>query len=156
MRYAPICDTADKEDIMGKNATFTQAQVQDIVAQAVAQALAQVSAKPARKAPTSTKSKATKKFAFTKHDGTVVYAKSQKQLDAWTKYANRAYVSTEERQERFAEHAKKMSTYKPSKALKDAIRKDRAAVTFAVAKEQYGFVGTKQTLKALKAEVLSK
>ena len=158
MRYAPICDTVDKEDIMGKNVTFTQAQVQDIVAQAVAQALAQVSAKPARKAPTSTKSKksTTKNFAFTKHDGTVVYAKSQKQLDAWTKYANRAYVSTEERQERFAEHAKKMATYKPSKALKDAIRKDRASVTFAVAKEQYGFVGTKQTLKALKEQVLSK
>lgn len=140
---------------MGKNVTFTQAQVQDIVAQAVAQALAQVSAKPARKAPTSKKS-TTKKFAFTKHDGTVVYAKSQAQLDAWTKYANRAYVSTEERQERFAEHAKKMATYKPSKALKDAIRKDRASVTFAVAKEQYGFVGTKQTLKALKEQVLSK
>ena len=146
---------------MGKNVTFTQAQVQDIVAQAVAQALAQVSAKPARKAPTSTKSKATKqnkggKFAFTKHDGTVVYAKSQKQLDAWTKYANRSYVTAEERQERFAEHAKAMQAYKPSKALKDAIRKDRASVTFAVAKEQYGFVGTKATLKALKAEVLSK
>lgn len=143
---------------MGKNATFTQAQVQDIVAQAVAQALAQVSAKPARKAPTSTKSKksTTKKFPFTRKDGVVVYAKSQAQHDSWTKYANRSHVSKEEREERFAEHEQAMQAYKPSKALKDAIRKDRASITFAVAKEQYGFVGTKLSLKALKAEVLSK
>lgn len=143
---------------MAKNntLTLTQEQLNALVAQAVAQALA-VSGKKADKAPVRKAStKSTKKFAFTKHDGTVVYAKSQKQLDAWTKYANRSYVSKEEREERFAEHAQKMQAYKPSKALKDAIRKDRASITFAVAKEQYGFVGTKATLKALKAEVLSK
>jgi hypothetical protein len=144
---------------MAKNntLTLTQAQLNAIIAEAVAGALA-VSGAKADKAPTSKKSttKSTKKFAFTKHDGTVVYAKSQKQLDAWTAYANRSYVSKEEREERFAEHKQAMQAYKPSKALKDAIRKDRASITFAVAKEQYGFVGTKQSLKALKAEVLSK
>ena len=145
---------------MGKNATFTQAQVQDMIAQAVAQALAQVSGVKADKAPTkkasSTKSKATKKFPYEKKDGTIAYARSQKQLDSWKAYASRSRVTAEEREERFAEHAEKMATYKPSKALKDAIRKDRASITFAVAKEQYGFVGTKLTLKALKAEVLAK
>ena len=138
---------------MARN-TFTQAQVQEMIQQAVAAALqAQVSttkssAGKGRKAP-STKSK---KVPFTKHDGTVIYG-TQKQVDAWTAYANRTYVSPEEREARFADYAKKAKAYKPSKALKDAIKANRAAITRKVAVEQYGFVGTKDDLKALKDSI---
>ena len=144
---------------MAKNntLTLTQEQLNALVAQAVAQALAVSGSKP-DKAPTSKKSttKSTKKFPFPKKDGTIAYAKSQAQLDSWKAYANRSRVTKEEREERFAEHKKAMQAYKPSKALKDAIRKDRVSITFAIARDQYGFIGTKDSLKALKAEVLSK
>lgn len=46
----------------------------------------------------------------------------------------------------------KRASYKPSKELKDAIKKNRAAVTHKVAKEM-GFVGTKKDLAELKAQI---
>lgn len=90
------------------------------------------------------------KVAFTKHDGTVIYG-TQKQVDAWTKWANREFKPLDEVKAEFEENRK---AYKPSKALIEAIKRDRASVTRKVAKEQYGFIGTKDDLKALKAEVL--
>jgi len=64
---------------MGKNATFTQAQVEAIVEQAVIQALASVSSMKADKAPTSKKSTTTKtakapskKVKFVKKNGDVL------------------------------------------------------------------------------------
>ena len=145
--------------------TTLSAQVATLTAQveALTQALAAQQAQQAKadKAPQVSKTGKKKTATFMKfnpetgkRDIAVKCTPGQKR--AWEAHSNRTYVSAEERQERFAEHAEKMSTYKPSKALKDAIKRDRASITFAVAKEQYGFVGTKQTLKALKAEVLSK
>jgi len=131
--------------------TMTQADLQALIAQEVAKALSGKQTKSAPKAKAKTQPKA-KKVAFTKHDGTVTYG-TQKQVDAWTAYANRTYVSPEERKERLAQWQTKREGYKPSKKLIEAIKKDRASVTRKVACEQYGFVGTKDDLKALKESI---
>ena len=52
-----------------------------------------------------------------------------------------------------AEFAEKQANYKPSASLKKAIKADRTAITWAIAKEKYGFVGTKKSLQALKDEL---
>jgi hypothetical protein len=130
--------------IMAK--TFTQAQVQEIVNQAVAQALASM------QKPTSTGKGKAKTATFTKHDGTTV-ACTPAQKQVWEKHRDSYADRMANREQALAKHAQAMSTYKPSKALKDAIKADRASITFAVAKAQYGFVGTKQTLKALKDSI---
>lgn len=122
--------------------TFTNAQKQELsamIAEAVAQAMAaQVSAR--------TKAPKEPKVAFTKKDGTVKMV-SKAQADAWTQYRDNAQPFDAD-----AWNAKR-SAYKPSKALKDAIKANRAAITHKVAKEAYGFVGTKKDLAALKESI---
>ena len=49
-----------------------------------------------------------------------------------------------------AEFNKSRKAYKPSEKLVNAIKKDRVKITWAVAHEKYGFVGTKKDLQALK------
>lgn len=92
------------------------------------------------------------KVEFVKHDGTKVMC-TPKQAEAWEKYRSREYKPLDEVK---AEWEAKHKAYKPSKELKEAIKSNRASITLAVAKEQYGFVGTKAELKALKAKVLAK
>lgn len=55
-----------------------------------------------------------------------------------------------------AEWNAKHDAYVPSAELIEAIKHDRTKVTHKVAKAEYGFVGTKDELKALKAKVLAK
>lgn len=88
---------------------------------------------------------------FTKHDGTVVMT-TKAQAEAWE--ARRANFANKEANLKAWEEKK--ASYKPTQKFIDAIRKDRAAITFKIAKEQYGFVGTKDSLKALKDEVCAK
>jgi hypothetical protein len=136
-----------KEFIMAKKTnTFTEAQVQEMIKKAVAEALANV--------PTGSntgKGKA-KDVAFTKHDGTVIYG-TQAQVDAWKKSQDSYADRVAKRDENLKVWADKRETYKPSKALKDAIKANRALITHKVAKEQYGFVGTKKDLAALKDSI---
>ncbi len=77
-------------------------------------------------------------------------------------YASRKHTDEEKaawkakREKALADFESNREGYKPSKDLIEAIKRDRASITRQVAKEQYGFVGTKKDLQALKAEVLSK
>ena len=129
-----------------KKNTFTQAQVEEMIATAVAKALASVPTKSA-----SGKGKA-KTATFTKHDGTTVKC-TQAQADAWTKYRDGYTDRVANKEEALKVWADKRDAYKPTKALKDAIKANRASVTLAVAKEKYGFVGTKKDLATLKDSI---
>mgnify|MGYP003331420807 CR=1 FL=1 len=51
------------------------------------------------------------------------------------------------------EWEKSRKKYKPSHELIDAIKTNRCSITHKVAKEQYGFVGTKKDLLALKNNI---
>ncbi len=92
------------------------------------------------------------KVEFVKHDGTKVMC-TPKQAEAWNKWRSREYKPLDEVK---AEWDKKHKAYKPSKKLIEAIKADRASITHKVAKDEYGFVGTKAELKALKDKVLVK
>lgn len=134
---------------MAKNntLTLTQAQLNALVAQAVAQALAVSGSKP-DKAPTSKKSttKSTKKFPFPKKDGTIAYAKSQKQLDAWKAYAERA----ERREHKTPEELQAYTdAFKWTKALDKAI-KANPSITCKQIHELGGKGCTKPMLKERK------
>lgn len=131
--------------------TFTQEQLDSIIAKAVASALAgQV---PTKSANGKSKGKGSAKLVeFKKADGTTVQC-TQAQAKAWEAWRDGSADRKANRDEALAKHATAMQAYKPSKALKDAIKADRASITFAVAKDKYGFVGTKQTLKALKETI---
>lgn len=110
---------------------------------------------PARKGKKPCGAKAPKQaelVEFVKHDGTKVMC-TPKQAEAWSKWRDREYKPLDEVK---AEWDKKHKAYKPSKELKEAIKANRASITHAVAKEQYGFVGTKAELKALKDKVCAK
>lgn len=125
--------------------TLTNEELQAIIAGAVAQALAS-------QAPTKSASKGkgkAKLVEFTKADGSVVKC-TEAQAKAWEAYRSRSHKSLDEVK---AEFTKAREAYKPSKALVDAIKANRAAITRKVAKEQYGFVGTKDDLKALKDSI---
>ena len=98
----------------------------------------------------SKKSAPKQRIPFTKHDGTVVYAASQAQWNAW----KRSQDGYAQRKANFENWAERKATYTPSKELIEAIRKDRCSVTFKVAKAEYGYVGDKESLRALKAEIL--
>ena len=111
------------------------------------------SAKGKGKSKKATEAKAPEKVEFVKKDGTVKMV-SKAQARVWEEARNRSNGKTLD--EVKAEWNAKHDAYKPSKELKDAIKADRASITLAVAKEQYGFVGTKAELKALKAKVLAK
>lgn len=69
-------------------------------------------------------------------------------------------ANASERKERFekvkAEWNAAHDAYTPSEELIKAIKANRAGITKAIAKEKYGFVGTKQELAALKDKVLAK
>ena len=124
--------------------TLTHEELNNIIAQAVTQALAQ--GKP-KKSTGKAQPKA-EKVAFTKLNGEVKMV-SPAQAAVWEKArANRKPLD-----EVKAEYERKHAAYKPSKALKDAIKANRAAITRKVAVEQYGFVGTKDDLKALKDSI---
>lgn len=92
-----------------------------------------------------------KTVEYHKDNGTVVMATpaQAKAWDAW-KSNGKDRVSKEEA---LAQWASKRDAYKPSKALKDAIKANRAAITLAVAKEKYDFVGTKKDLATLKDSI---
>lgn len=129
---------------MAKKVTFTQEQVQELIAQAVAQALASQ--------PTSVGKGKAKDVPFTKHDGTVIYG-TQAQVDAWKKSQDSYADRVAKRDENLKVWADKRATYKPSKELEKAIKADRASITHKVAKEKFGFVGTKEDLRELKARI---
>lgn len=94
------------------------------------------------------------KVEYTKADGTVVMATPAqvKAWDAWKAGAGDRKENQAKFEEMKATWAGKRDAYKPSKALVKAIQTNRAAVTHAEAKK-LGFVGTKQDLQALKAEL---
>lgn len=137
--------------------TLTADELNAIIAQAVATAMGtkvtsttKSSVGKGRKAP-STKSKtvSTKKFAFTKKDGTIAYAKSQKQLDAWTAYAERA----ENRERKSKEELQAITdAFKWTAKLDKAIKANPSISTKEI--HELGGKGcTKQMLKARKVEL---
>ena len=128
-----------------KKNTFTEAQVQELIARAVAEALAST------KKPTTSKGKA-KTATFTKHDGTTV-ACTPAQAKAWETYRDGYTNRVASKEANLAKFEADRKGYKPSQALVDAIKADRASITRKVAVEKFGFVGTKDDLKALKEKV---
>ena len=88
---------------------------------------------------------------FVKNDGTKVMC-TPKQAEAWSKWRSHGKPLDEVKAEWNAKH----DAYVPSKELIEAIKLDRAKVTHKVAKAEYGFVGTKDELRALKVKVLAK
>jgi hypothetical protein len=94
------------------------------------------------------------KVEYTKADGTKVMATPSQVAawDAWKANAGTRKENSEKFEQMKADWADKRDAYKPSKALIKAIKANRAAVTHAEAKK-LGFVGTKQDLQALKAEL---
>jgi hypothetical protein len=132
---------------MAKKITLTQEELQAIVSSAVAQALAS--------APTSAPAKAkgkAKLVEFTKADGTTVQC-TEAQAKAWEKWRDGSADRKAQKEANLTKWAEECKAYKPSKALVEAIKKDRASITRKVAKEQYGFKGTKDDLKALKDKI---
>lgn len=85
---------------------------------------------------------------FVKKDGTVRMC-SQAQADNWA----RARKEAEERKATYPDRRKAFTDAAVPKALEDAIRKNRAAVTAKEARK-LGFVGTREDLKALKRQIL--
>lgn len=131
---------------MAKKITLTHEELQNIIAGAVAQALAEQPTK-------SAKGKGTAKLVeFKKHDGTTVMC-TEAQAKAWAKYRDGYTDRVASKEANLAKFDKARKGYKPSKALVDAIKKDRASITRKVAVEKYGFVGTKDDLKALKESI---
>jgi hypothetical protein len=131
---------------MAKKLTLTQEELNNIIAQAVAQAMASQPTK-------SAKGKGDVKLVeFKKADGTVVMC-TQAQADAWSKWRDGSADRVASKEANLAKFEADRKGYKPSKALKDAIKADRASITRKVAKEKYGFVGTKEDLKALKDSI---
>lgn len=91
------------------------------------------------------------KVKYTKADGTVVMC-TPAQAKQWDNFKAHAGDRKESFEQMKADWADKRDAYKPSKALIKAIQTNRAAVTHAEAKK-LGFVGTKQDLQALKAQL---
>lgn len=137
---------------------FTDAQetrIAEIVANALAETLPSALAQMPKNGKGNGKTQPTvEKVAYKKADGTTVMC-TPEQAKAWDKFK----ASAPDRQERKAQFEQMKAdwdesrkAYKPSKALIKAIKDNRASVTLAVAKT-YGFVGTKQDLANLKAEI---
>ena len=91
------------------------------------------------------------KVAYTKANGETVMC-TPEQAKAWDNFKAHAGDRKESFEQMKATWADKRNAYKPSKELVKAIQTNRAGVTLAVAKT-YGFVGTKQDLQALKAQL---
>lgn len=138
---------------------FTNAQetrIAEIVANALAETLPNALATALAHMPKNGKGNGktqptVEKVAYTKADGTTVMA-TPKQVAAWDAWKEGS-GDRKERADKFeqmkATWEESRKAYKPSKALKDAIKSNRASVTLAVAKT-HGFVGTKQDLAKLK------
>ena len=125
---------------MAKKVTFTQEQVQEMIAQAVAQALASM---PTQSASGKGKAKADPKLVeFTKADGTVVKC-TEAQAKAWDAYRNRAHKSLDEVKALKPEISAKGRAY--VKAHPSCTRKEAAANGCKNI--------TKEGLKALKVEL---
>lgn len=122
--------------------------------QAEAVAMAQEFSKSS--APTTAKTQAgkgkVKDTPFTKHDGTVVMT-TKAQAEAWEKHRDGYANRVANKDANLKAWADKREAYKPSQALVKAIKADRSKITLAIAKEKYGFVGTKPDLKALKESI---
>lgn len=129
-----------------KKNMFTEAQVQELIAKAVAQALA------AQPTATGTGKGKAKTATFTKHDGTTV-ACTPAQAKAWEAYRDGYADRVASKEANLAKFEADRKGYKPSQALIKAIKADRASITRKVAVEKYGFVGTKEDLKALKESI---
>ena len=135
---------------MAKKITLTHEELQNIIAGAVAQALAQA---PSKSASGKGKAKNEKELVeFKKHDGTTVMC-TKAQAAAWEKYRDGYTDRVASKEANLKKFESDRKAYKPSKALVDAIKKDRASVTRKVAVEKYGFVGTRDDLKALKERI---
>lgn len=93
-----------------------------------------------------------KDTAFTKHDGTVVMTTAA-QAAAWEKHREGYTNRVANKEANLQAWGTKREAYKPSQALVKAIKADRASITRKVAVEKYGFVGTKDDLKALKDSI---
>lgn len=140
---------------MAKKNTFTQAQVEEIVALAVAKALAEASVgKGTRKATGNVQPKA-EMVEYTNSKGETKLI-TRKQAE---NYASRRHTDEEKaawkakRAKGLADFESKREGYKPSKKLIEAIKSNRASITRQVAKDEYGFVGTKKDLQALKDSI---
>ena len=135
---------------------MTKKEMQEMMAQMQAQMQAQaelIDKLTAQAATQTSARKASPKLVdFTKADGTVVKCTAA-QAAAWGKFRDASGERKAAFEEMKAGWATKREAYKPSKALVDAIKKDRASITRKIAKEQYGFVGTKDDLKALKDSI---
>ncbi len=122
--------------------------------QAEAMAMAQEfvkSSAPTTAGTSAGKGKA-KTTTFTKADGTTVQC-TEAQAKVWEAWRDGSADRKASKEANLAKFETDRKAYKPSKALKDAIKADRASITRKVAVEKYGFVGTKDDLKALKESI---
>ena len=132
--------------------TITREELNSVIAQAVAQALAQ--GKPVKKATGKAQPKA-EMVEYTNAKGETKLI-TRKQAE---NYASRRHTDEEkaawkaQREKNLAEFESARKAYKPSKKLIEAIKRDRASITRKIAKNEYGFVGTKDDLKALKDSI---
>ena len=146
-----------KGTIMAKTYTI-KANGMEFTAPTQAEAMAMAQEFVKSYAPTSAGKKAengkgkVKDTAFTKHDGTVVMT-TKAQAAAWEKHREGYTDRVANKEANLKAWADKREAYKPSQALIKAIKADRAKITLAIAKEKYGFVGTKPDLQALKNSV---
>lgn len=123
--------------------SMSEGELQEIIANAVAQALA------SQKAPNKGKGGAQPKVEYVNKKGEIKLV-SEAQAKAWDAWKNREHKTLDEVK---AEMDEKKKGYKPSKALIEAIKANRASITREVAVKQYGFVGTKHDLKELKDSI---
>lgn len=137
---------------MAKTTTYT-IEMNGVKFSAPTQAEAVAMAKEFRGSkPTSAGKGKVKDTAFTKHDGTVVMTTAA-QAAAWEKHRDSYTDRKANKEANLQAWADKRAGYKPSQALEKAIKADRASITHKVAKEKYGFVGTKDDLRELKARI---
>lgn len=140
---------------MAKTYTIKTVDGMEFTAPTQAEAIALAKAYDAergKKPSTSAGKGKVKDATFTKHDGTTVQC-TQAQKQVWEKYRDGYTDRVANKEANLKAWADKREGYKPSKALKDAIKADRTSITHKVAKEKYNFVGTKDDLKALKASI---
>lgn len=134
---------------MAKKNTYTQAQVEEIVAKAVAAALTQAGVgKAAKKATGKTQPKAEKvEFVNSKGETKLV---SKAQADAWRGFAERKAAAPKRTKEELAQMS---ASFKFTKAM-DAFIKANPSCSQKQFKEKFGNLGmTKQMLHDRKVEL---
>ena len=94
--------------------------------------------------PTTAGKGKVKDTPFTKHDGTVIMCTAP-QAAAYEKYRDGYNNRVANKEANLQAWAEKRSTYKPSQAFVKAL-KANPTMTHKQAKEQFGFVGTKNDL----------